>query len=43
MVDEVLADGRLVTLPNAGHAIMIDDGPALAAAIRDFMPVTSAT
>ncbi len=39
MVDEVLADGRLLTLPEAGHAIMIDDGPGLAAAIRDFMPV----
>ena len=39
MVGEVLADGRLLTLPEAGHAIMIDDGPGLAAAIRDFMPV----
>jgi pimeloyl-ACP methyl ester carboxylesterase len=40
MVDEVLADGRLITLPEAGHAIMIDEGPGLATAILDFMPVT---
>ena len=40
MVEEVLADGRLVTLSDAGHAIMIDEGPDLAAAILDFMPVT---
>jgi len=37
MVDDVLADGRLVTLPTAGHAVMIDDGPGLAAAIGDFI------
>jgi pimeloyl-ACP methyl ester carboxylesterase len=43
MVDEVLADGRLVTLPDAGHAIMIDDGPGLVAAIRDFMPILPGT
>lgn len=40
MVDEVLAEGRLVTLSAAGHAIMIDDGPGLVAAIRDFIPIT---
>lgn len=38
MVDEVLTDGRLLTFPDAGHAIMIDDGPGLAAAILDFVP-----
>jgi pimeloyl-ACP methyl ester carboxylesterase len=43
MVDEVLADGRLVTLPDAGHAIMIDDGPGLMAVILAFLPVTPAT
>jgi pimeloyl-ACP methyl ester carboxylesterase len=37
MVDEVLADGRLVTLPDAGHAVMIDDGPGLADALRRFL------
>ena len=40
MVDEVLVDGRLVTLPAAGHGIMIDDGPGLTAALREFIPVT---
>jgi pimeloyl-ACP methyl ester carboxylesterase len=43
MVAEVLADGRLVTLPDAGHAIMIDDGPGLTAVILAFLPVTRAT
>jgi pimeloyl-ACP methyl ester carboxylesterase len=37
MVDEVLVDGRLVTLPAAGHAVMIDDGPGLASCVRDFL------
>jgi len=37
MVDEVLVDGRLVTLPEAGHAVMIDDGPGLAAALHPFL------
>lgn len=40
MVDEVLTDGRLITLPDAGHAIMIDDGPGLRTAILDFLPVS---
>jgi non-heme chloroperoxidase len=40
MVDEVLVDGRLVTLPAAGHGIMIDDGPGLTAAIREFIPLS---
>ena len=43
MVDEVLIDGCLITLPDAGHAIMIDDGPGLVAAIRDFMPIIPGT
>ena len=37
MVEEVLPDGCLVTLSGAGHAVMIDDGPALASAIRAFL------
>ncbi len=37
MVDEVLDRGELVTLPAAGHAVMIDDGPGLAGAIRSFL------
>jgi len=37
MVDEVLQDGRLVTLEKAGHAVMIDDGPGLQRALRDFL------
>ena len=36
MVDQALSDGRLETLPDAGHACMIDDGPGLAHAISDF-------
>jgi len=43
MVDEVLADGRLVTLADAGHAIMIDDGPGLTAVILAFLSVPPAT
>lgn len=37
MVDEVLADGRLVTLPRAGHGIMLDDGEGLARALAAFL------
>ncbi len=37
MVDEVLEDGRLVTLHKAGHAVMIDDGPGLLEALRSFL------
>ena len=37
MVDEVLTDGRLETLPNAGHAVMIDDAPGLMSLLRDFL------
>ena len=37
MVDGTLADGRLVTIPKAGHAIMIDEGAALRCAILDFI------
>ena len=37
MIDEVVADGALVTLPGAGHGVMMDDGPGLAAVLRDFI------
>jgi len=43
MVDEVLTDGRLVTLAEAGHAIMIDAGPGLSGAILDFFSTLPAT
>jgi pimeloyl-ACP methyl ester carboxylesterase len=39
MVDEVLAEGQQLTLPDAGHAIMIDDGPGLRAALLDFVSI----
>ena len=41
MVDEVLPDGRLVTIPEAGHAVMIDQGAELAAAICGFVAARS--
>jgi pimeloyl-ACP methyl ester carboxylesterase len=37
MIDEVVDDGGLVTLPSAGHAVMIDDGPGLATALLGFL------
>jgi pimeloyl-ACP methyl ester carboxylesterase len=37
MIDEVVSDGRLVTLPAAGHGVMIDDGAGLLAALTDFL------
>jgi pimeloyl-ACP methyl ester carboxylesterase len=37
MVDEVLPNGRLVTLATAGHGVMIDDGPGLLESLRDFL------
>lgn len=37
MVDEVLRDGRLVTLPRAGHGIMLDDGEGLARELGTFL------
>ena len=37
MVREVLRDGRLVTLPRAGHGIMLDDPEGLAAALGGFL------
>jgi pimeloyl-ACP methyl ester carboxylesterase len=43
MVDDVLVEGHLVTLPDAGHAVMIEDGPGLSRAIGDFIPNASPT
>ncbi len=37
MVGHALRDGRLVTLPRAGHGIMLDDPEGLAAALADFL------
>lgn len=37
MVDHVLLDGRLVTLPRAGHGIMLDDGVGLARVVGEFL------
>lgn len=37
MVDEVLTDGRLETLPRAGHGVMLDDGPGLLGCLETFL------
>jgi pimeloyl-ACP methyl ester carboxylesterase len=37
MVRQVLRDGRLVTLPRAGHGVMLDDPEGLAAAVGAFL------
>jgi len=37
MVNDVIADARLVQIPNAGHAVMFDNGPALQAEIEAFL------
>jgi len=37
MVDGVIADARLVQIPNAGHAVAFDNGPALQAEIEAFL------
>lgn len=37
MVEHVLRDGRLVTLPRAGHGVMLDDPEGLAAAVGGFL------
>ncbi|MBK7948350.1 MAG: alpha/beta hydrolase [Deltaproteobacteria bacterium] len=37
MVDQVLLDGRLVTLPRAGHGVMLDDPDGLARAVVEFL------
>jgi esterase len=36
LAHERLARGRLVTLDNAGHAVMLEDGPGLGRALEDF-------
>jgi pimeloyl-ACP methyl ester carboxylesterase len=33
----VIADARLVSIPNAGHAVAFDNGPALSAALEVFL------
>jgi 2-(acetamidomethylene)succinate hydrolase len=37
MVDRVIADARLAQIPNAGHAVMFDNGPALRAELEAFL------
>ncbi len=37
MVDEVLPDGRAVTVPDAGHVVMLENPEALNAALTDFL------
>ena len=37
MVETVLFDGRLEVVPAAGHAVMIDDGPALLEGLTRFL------
>ena len=37
MVEHVLRDGRLVTLPRAGHGVMLDDPEGLAGALGGFL------
>lgn len=37
MVGDVIADARLVQIPNAGHAIAFDNGPALSAELERFL------
>lgn len=37
MVERVLLDGRLVTLPRAGHGVMLDDAEGLAQAVAEFL------
>ena len=37
MVDDVLADARLVQIPTAGHAVMFDNGPALETELAAFL------
>jgi pimeloyl-ACP methyl ester carboxylesterase len=37
MIDDVLEDGHLETIPGAGHAVMIDDGPALLRHLERFL------
>jgi len=40
MVDGALRDAALATIPKAGHAIMLDDGPALLEALAEFLART---
>ena len=37
MVEHVLRDGRLVTLPRAGHGVMLDDPEGLAGVVGSFL------
>ncbi len=37
MTERVIADARLVQIPNAGHAVAFDNGPALIREITEFL------
>ena len=37
MVESALPDARLATVARAGHAVMVDDGPALVGEIQNFL------
>ena len=37
MAERVIADARLVQIPNAGHAVAFDNGPALSTEIEAFL------
>jgi len=41
MVDAALGDAALANVPNAGHAVMVDDAPALLSAIEKFLATGS--
>lgn len=42
MVEDVLADGRLVTVPGAGHGVMLDDPEGLARVVGEFLATPNA-
>lgn len=41
MVEQVLLDGRLVTLPRAGHGVMLDDAEGFARVVAEFLAARS--
>ena len=41
MVEEALANGRLVTLEKAGHAVMVEDAEGFSLALRGFLATSS--
>jgi pimeloyl-ACP methyl ester carboxylesterase len=41
MAQQVIANARLVQIPNAGHAVMFDNGPALSAELEAFLGLSA--